>query len=446
VYIVMELLEGRNFRDVLTQEAPLAPARAVALMLQIASAVEAAHEAGVIHRDLKPGNIFLVEGRNAPPLVKVLDFGIAKLAAEVSDEQETHALTQTGVMIGTPRYMSPEQCEGARLTTSADVYSLGVIFYEMLTGVTPFSGTTPLSVAMQHQSKAPPPPREWVPGLPRELELLTLHTLEKKPEARPSDAGEFRRELTAAAEAIGLTPHGALSGALSTGGWPLVSGVRVETSLSAKNDNVFSVEPLPEEPLVAPRVPALRETTQLLDSFAKLVPSSDNGAQATDDPAVEVAKSWPGAAMTVVAVGETISEAAGRGGITRLRVNIDDKPSLLASHLLRPPVLVAASLVALMCLIGAATFSTKRPRAETVPAMQGSSAEAQPAPPTAETTPTPPAPEVSPTPAAAAAKETKKESANRQRGQRAARGNQQPPKKKDNIFVRGAKKIFRNPF
>lgn len=203
VYIVMELLEGRPLRDILAQESPLDAARAVSLMLQIAAAVEAAHEAGIIHRDLKPGNIFLVQRHDAPYIVKVLDFGIAKLAGGL-DGSPVDTLTGTGVMIGTPRYMSPEQCDGATLTPSSDVYSLGVILYEMLTGQTPFTGTTPLALALQHSSECPRPLSEIMPGVPRELEAIALHALEKSPDERPADAGAFRRELYAAAEHLGL--------------------------------------------------------------------------------------------------------------------------------------------------------------------------------------------------------------------------------------------------
>ncbi|MBV9960112.1 MAG: protein kinase, partial [Acidobacteria bacterium] len=203
-YIVMELLEGRSLRDVLAREAPLDTARAVSLMLQISAAVAAAHEEGVIHRDLKPGNIFVVQRPHAPTIIKVLDFGIAKLASDASDGVEQKPLTQTGVMIGTPRYMSPEQCDGAELTPAADVYSLGIILYEMLTGTTPFTGPTPLSVALKHSSELPRAPREFVSTIPAELEKLVLHALEKKPAERPTNAGEFRRELYATAQQLGL--------------------------------------------------------------------------------------------------------------------------------------------------------------------------------------------------------------------------------------------------
>src|SRR5215212_10301287 len=203
VYLVMELLEGRPLREVLAGEAPLDAARAVSLMMQISAAVEAAHEAGIIHRDLKPGNIFLVQRPDSPYIVKVLDFGIAKVAAD-DEGNLLDTLTGTGVMIGTPRYMSPEQCDGAELTPASDVYSLGVILYEMLTGQTPFTGVSPLALALKHSSEEPRPPRELVAAIPPALEAVVLHALAKAAEARPADAGEFRRELFAVAERLGL--------------------------------------------------------------------------------------------------------------------------------------------------------------------------------------------------------------------------------------------------
>jgi serine/threonine-protein kinase len=204
VYIVMELLEGRSLRDVLLAEAPLEIARAVSLMLQISAAVAAAHEAGIIHRDLKPGNIFVVERSHAPTIVKVLDFGIAKLGLEQTDGALPVTLTEAGVMIGTPRYMSPEQCNGTMLTFSSDVYSLGIILYEMLTGATPFTGSTPLAIALKHSAEPVRPPREIVASIPFEIEQIILRALEKSSQHRPSDAGAFRRELYAVAERLGL--------------------------------------------------------------------------------------------------------------------------------------------------------------------------------------------------------------------------------------------------
>jgi serine/threonine-protein kinase len=204
LYIVMELLEGRTLRDLLAHEAPLDPARAVSIILQTASAVGAAHDAGLIHRDLKPANIFIVQRANVPAMVKVLDFGVAKFIVEEQDD-DYNTLTQVGAIIGTPRYMSPEQCSGAAsLTPASDVYSLGIILYEMLTGVVPFNADTPLAVALKQVTEQPRPPHEIIASLPEPLEQIVLTALTKDPNLRPPDANEFRREVFATAESLGL--------------------------------------------------------------------------------------------------------------------------------------------------------------------------------------------------------------------------------------------------
>jgi serine/threonine protein kinase len=204
LYIVMELLEGQTLRDLLAREAPLDPARAVSFMLQVSAAVGAAHDAGLIHRDLKPANIFVEQRPNLAAVAKVLDFGVAKFAVEEHDD-DYKTLTQVGAIIGTPRYMSPEQCTAAApLTPASDVYSLGIILYEMLTGAVPFSADTPLAVALKQVSEPPRPPREIVAATPEELEGFVLHALAKDPRARPADANEFRLELLAVAADLGF--------------------------------------------------------------------------------------------------------------------------------------------------------------------------------------------------------------------------------------------------
>jgi serine/threonine protein kinase len=204
LYIVMELLEGRTLRDLLAHDAPLDPARAVSMMLQACAAVGQAHDSGLIHRDLKPANIFIEQRPNLPAVVKVLDFGVAKFAVE-EHEDDYDTLTQVGAIIGTPRYMAPEQCSGAaQLTPAADVYSLGIILYEMLTGVVPFNADTPLAIALKQVSEAPAPPREIVSTVPVELEKVVLHALQKNPLARPLNADVLRAELHATAEELGF--------------------------------------------------------------------------------------------------------------------------------------------------------------------------------------------------------------------------------------------------
>ena len=205
VYIVMELLEGRTLREILTREAPIETARAISLMLQASDAVAAAHEAGIIHRDLKPSNILVTQSADQPAVVKVLDFGIATFVAD--DEDEPITLPQSKSVIGTPRYMSPEQFNGSELTPATDVYSLGVILYEMLAGMVPFSGSTPAEIAQKHANNPPHSPREIIAAIPDEVERVVLHALEKQPSDRPANAAQFRHELFETAERLGLEYH-----------------------------------------------------------------------------------------------------------------------------------------------------------------------------------------------------------------------------------------------
>jgi serine/threonine-protein kinase len=212
VYIVMELLKGRTLREILALEAPLETARATSIMLQASDAVAAAHEAGIIHRDLKPSNILVTRSEDAPAVVKVLDFGIAKLASDMFDDEDAAASTLPGTPLGTPRYMSPEQHEGKDLTPATDVYSLGIILYEMLTGMAPFTGTSVVEIAIKHANDTPRAPREIVAAIPEDMERVVLHALEKEPAARPANAADFRRELLETAERLGLE-HQALTSA-----------------------------------------------------------------------------------------------------------------------------------------------------------------------------------------------------------------------------------------
>jgi serine/threonine protein kinase len=203
VYIVMELLEGRTLREILTRESPIETARAISIMLQTSDAVAAAHDAGIIHRDLKPSNILVTQSADQPAIVKVLDFGIAKFTSDEDGDSVVH----NNSVIGTPRYMSPEQNNGYELTPATDVYSLGVILYEMLTGMAPFTGVTPAEIAEKHATVPPHPPREIVAAIPEDIERLVLHALEKRPEDRPANAADFRQELYDTAEQLGLEHH-----------------------------------------------------------------------------------------------------------------------------------------------------------------------------------------------------------------------------------------------
>jgi len=176
-YIVMELVEGEDLRALIRREAPFRPDRIVAIGSQIAAAIDVAHRAGIVHRDIKSPNVLIAPNGH----VKVADFGIAVALGERS-------ITQTGMVIGSVHYMAPEQALGQPTSPATDVYSLGVVLYEMATGVVPFTAEAPLAVARMHIDTPPRPPHEVNPRLPRALSDTIMATLAKRPEARPRSA------------------------------------------------------------------------------------------------------------------------------------------------------------------------------------------------------------------------------------------------------------------
>lgn len=194
VYLVMELVDGHSLRRIIKQ-GPLSPLAASIIINQVCAALDEAHRRNIIHRDLKPDNI-IVTTTSSGPLVKVVDFGLAKLL----DPNMTKAnLTQTGSVMGTPHYMSPEQLLGDEIDSRSDIYSLGVILYEMLTGRVPFNSPTPTAIVVQHVNQPPPSLRLLDASIPPSVEAVVLHALEKRREARPRTAGALAQELSAAA-------------------------------------------------------------------------------------------------------------------------------------------------------------------------------------------------------------------------------------------------------
>jgi serine/threonine protein kinase len=183
-YIVMELVAGRTLREVLRDEGPLPVVKAVAMAAAVADALHYAHEAGIVHRDVKPGNILVGhDGR-----VKVADFGIAKAATD-------RDLTQSGALLGTAKYLAPEQVAGQPQDRRSDVYGLGVVLYEMLSGRPPFTGDTDMAVAYQHAHAEPPKLRQLRPDVPRHLENVVLKAMAKAPDQRFATAADLRRAL-----------------------------------------------------------------------------------------------------------------------------------------------------------------------------------------------------------------------------------------------------------
>lgn len=201
VYLVMEIVEGRLLREMLA-EAVFDYRRAVEILCQVCAAIQVAHNNKVIHRDLKPDNIIVVNP-GEKETVKVLDFGIAKMLEANQPADEQMVLTKRGMLIGTPQYMSPEQCQGKDLEPTSDLYSLGLIAYEMLSGRMPFTSATPMGYIAKHMREDPAPLRSIAPQVPSSIERVIMRTLEKEPEARPQSASALAEALRAAVRDAG---------------------------------------------------------------------------------------------------------------------------------------------------------------------------------------------------------------------------------------------------
>ncbi len=188
-YIVMEYVDGTTLRDVIRSGGPLEPARAAEVGADVAAALSVAHQHGIIHRDVKPGNVLISSATDA---VKVADFGIAR----AGDPRES--LTMTGAVMGTATYLSPEQAQGHPIDHRADIYALGIVLYEMLAGRPPFSGDTPMAIAYKHLSESPVPPSTHNSAVPAALDRVVLRAMDKDPDARYASANELRAALLTA--------------------------------------------------------------------------------------------------------------------------------------------------------------------------------------------------------------------------------------------------------
>jgi len=195
-YMAMEFLQGEELRSSMSTGQPLAAARAVEIAAQVAEGLAYAHRHGVVHRDVKPANIMLA----VTGLAKITDFGIARMrSAEVK--------TQTGIVLGSPRYMSPEQVAGKRAEPRSDLFSLGVILYEMLTGKPPFTGEDVTSVMFQIMNLVPPPPSSINARVPEILDFIVAKAIAKSPDDRYLNADEFAQDLREVAKQIDTTVH-----------------------------------------------------------------------------------------------------------------------------------------------------------------------------------------------------------------------------------------------
>jgi serine/threonine protein kinase len=196
LYIIMELLEGKNLNQSVRAEGPFSVARALPILIKACGALDEAHKAGIIHRDLKPENIFLVQNASVRDFPKLLDFGLAKVG-ERQLRPGSVILTQEGMVFGTPEFMSPEQAQGKALTPASDVYSLAVILYEVLTGKLPFDAKSAMDYIQLHVTGKPIPLNQRVAGkvFPPLLERIVDRALAKRPEERFVSAEAFGRAM-----------------------------------------------------------------------------------------------------------------------------------------------------------------------------------------------------------------------------------------------------------
>src|SRR5688572_7264597 len=217
-YIVMELVEGRDLATILRDRGALSTDDSVRIAIAVASALEVAHRKGIVHRDVKPGNILITDGGD----VKVTDFGIARAVAEAS-------MTVTGTTLGSVHYFSPEQARGDEVTGASDVYALGIVLFEMLSGRRPFEGDSAAAVALKRLNEDPPTPAAMGRPLPAGLESIVMRGLAREPAERFPDAGAFaealrvwRRDPAAAAALAGGAGAAAVVAATPPAGEPTV--------------------------------------------------------------------------------------------------------------------------------------------------------------------------------------------------------------------------------
>jgi serine/threonine-protein kinase len=183
-YMAMEFIDGRELKDLIGNGQPLPAAQAISIAAQVAEGIAYAHQRGVVHRDIKPANIMVL----ANGMAKLTDFGIARI-------QRSDVKTRTGVLLGSPKYMAPEQVLGQAIDHRADIFALGIVLYEALTGKPPFSGNSLEALMYQTTTVNPPPPSRIDPALPEMLDLIVARALEKKPEDRYQDASELAADL-----------------------------------------------------------------------------------------------------------------------------------------------------------------------------------------------------------------------------------------------------------
>jgi eukaryotic-like serine/threonine-protein kinase len=295
LYIAMELLAGQDLFETLVLDRRFSEARAARIMIQVADALVAAHDKGIVHRDLKPENIMLLRDPIDPSIerVKVLDFGIAKIlerdtASLDGGPASLSALTGVGTVVGTPAYMSPEQCRGEPIDTRSDVYTAGILLYQLVAGRLPFSGENAMDLAVKHVRTPPTPPEEVVPNIHPKLRDVILTALAKWPSQRQQTAAELRDALQALLPELSTTPL-AVAGAAQGAPEPRRS-----------SQEAITVPPEPKPPSKPDRTADLART---LDAEEAMVPEVARRGMVDAPPPAEIA--MPARVANPAAAGRT---------------------------------------------------------------------------------------------------------------------------------------------
>jgi eukaryotic-like serine/threonine-protein kinase len=330
-YIVMEYVEGRTVRDLLTVSAPLDWQEALRITSGVLAALEYSHRAGIVHRDIKPANVMLTP----TGAIKVMDFGIARALADSSA-----TMTQTQAVIGTAQYLSPEQAKGQQVDARSDLYSTGCLLFELLTGRPPFVGDSPVSVAYQHVGEMPPTPGSLVAGIPPDVDSIVMHALAKDREARYQDAASMRAD--AEAVLIGRPISAEARGAAGVPAGP-VPGLGAEAAAAAAAMATQAMPYAAEATQAMPTAPAPTE----------LVPGGLGGL---------------GAATFA-------GDGTGVGGPSHLQEPEPKKPNRAAAYVLL--ALAAIAAVVLLLVFGPNLFGGKeKPQVTVPPLTQSTQAEA----------------------------------------------------------------------
>lgn len=297
VYLVMEYVDGVSLRQLLDREGRLNPERTLQFCRQICDAISLAHKCNIIHRDLKPDNI-MIESINNREIVRVLDFGIAKL------KDATQGMTKTGNVLGTPHYMSPEQCSAGVIDHRSDIYSLGVMIYEMLAGRVPFDGPTPVAVVVQHVTKDPPILHE-IADVAAPISTVVMRALEKDPNRRQQTAEDLIQQLEAAFEMSAMPETAAVKMPVPVQAqeWRAIfkgplentedGKLRVLEGMQKRLNIAYSkaVEILENAPAIVKRSTSQKEVSELAEKLRAI--GADVKVEPVVDPAQKVTKSIP---------------------------------------------------------------------------------------------------------------------------------------------------------